>query len=170
MWIRFYRKGQQSRLYFFATVFLVSFCINWVVLQHLMLAKLLKFMFFEEYWFSEYFLIRRELKETSSYFLWIVLSDVWRMVRFSMYILNSWIRLFSAVTWRTDHDEHIVADAFRSKKSLSALLVHEQQASQKWCLSSRHLTACGDYKIDIYENQAACAKRLNVERWHIKCL
>ena len=35
-----------------------------------------------------------------------------------------------AVTWRTVH-EHIVADAFRSKKSSSALLVHEQQARQE---------------------------------------
>ena len=36
----------------------------------------------------------------------------------------------SAVTWRTVH-EHIVADAFRSKKSSSVLLVHEQHAPQK---------------------------------------
>ena len=36
----------------------------------------------------------------------------------------------SAVTRRTVH-EHIVADAFHSKKSSSALLVHAQQASQK---------------------------------------
>ena len=57
----------------------------------------------------------------------------------------------SAVTWRTVH-EHIVADALRSKNSSSALLIHEQQASQKWCLSSRHSTACGDYERTIYEN------------------
>ena len=42
----------------------------------------------------------------------------------------------SAVTRRTVHEhiavhEHIVADAFHSKKSSSALLVHAQQASQK---------------------------------------
>ena len=36
----------------------------------------------------------------------------------------------SAVTWRTAH-EHIVADAFRSKKISSAVLVNEQQASLK---------------------------------------
>ena len=36
----------------------------------------------------------------------------------------------SPVTWRTVH-EHIVEDAFCSKKSSSGLLVHEQQASQK---------------------------------------
>ena len=36
----------------------------------------------------------------------------------------------SAVTWSTVH-EHIVADAFCSKKSSSALLVPEQQVSQK---------------------------------------
>ena len=36
----------------------------------------------------------------------------------------------SAVTWRTGH-EHLVADAFQSKKSLSALFFHEQQAPQK---------------------------------------
>ena len=34
------------------------------------------------------------------------------------------------VTWRTVY-EHKVADTFCSEKSLSALLVHEQQASQK---------------------------------------
>ena len=33
----------------------------------------------------------------------------------------------SAVTWRTVH-KHLVADAFRSKKSSSALFVHDQQA------------------------------------------
>ena len=48
----------------------------------------------------------------------------------------------SAVTWRTIY-EHIVADAFRSKTRSSALLVHEQQASQKRCLRNRHSTACG---------------------------
>ena len=37
---------------------------------------------------------------------------------------------FSAVTWRTVH-QHIVADAFHSKKRSSELLVHEQQASLK---------------------------------------
>ena len=44
----------------------------------------------------------------------------------------------SAMAWRTVH-EHIVADAFHSKKSSWALLVHEEQASQKWkwCFSSR---------------------------------
>ena len=35
-----------------------------------------------------------------------------------------------SVTWRHVH-EHLVADAFRSKKSSLALLVHEQQALQK---------------------------------------
>ena len=39
-----------------------------------------------------------------------------------------------------------------SKKSSSALPVHVQQASQKWCLSSHYSTACGDYKKNIYEN------------------
>ena len=39
----------------------------------------------------------------------------------------------SAVTWRTAN-EHILADTFCSKKSSSALLVHEQKASQKGCL------------------------------------
>ena len=37
--------------------------------------------------------------------------------------------IYIAVTWQTVH-EHIVADAFCSKKSSSALLVHEQQAPQ----------------------------------------
>ena len=36
----------------------------------------------------------------------------------------------SAVAWAAVH-EHIVADAFRSMKSSSALHVHEHQASQK---------------------------------------
>ena len=35
--------------------------------------------------------------------------------------------MISVVTWRIVH-EHIVADAFHSKQSSSALLVHEQQA------------------------------------------
>ena len=60
----------------------------------------------------------------------------------------------SAVKWRTIH-QHIVAEAFRSKKSSSALLLHEQQASQKWSLSRRHLTACSDYKRNIYDTQSA---------------
>ena len=53
-------------------------------------------------------------------------------------------------------------------KSFSVLLIHEQQASQKWCLSSHHSTACGDYKRNIYmRTQAVSAKRLNVDIWHI---
>ena len=72
------------------------------------------------------------------------------------------------MTWQTVC-EHIVADTFHSKKISSAPLVHEQQASQKWYLSSCHLTACHDYKRNM-RTQAVCAKRLNVERWHIKCL
>ena len=48
----------------------------------------------------------------------------------------------SAATWRTVH-EGIVADAFRSEESLSALVVHEQQASQRRCLLNCHSTACG---------------------------
>ena len=31
----------------------------------------------------------------------------------------------------------------------TSLFVHEQQAPQKWCHSSRHSTACGDYTIYI---------------------
>ena len=57
----------------------------------------------------------------------------------------------SAVTWRTVH-EHLVANALRSSNSPSALLIHEQQASQKWCLSSHHSTACGDFERIIHEN------------------
>ena len=57
----------------------------------------------------------------------------------------------SAVTWLTVH-EHIVAVAFCPRKRSSALLVHEQQAPLKWCLSSRHSLACGDCKREIYEN------------------
>ena len=48
----------------------------------------------------------------------------------------------SAVIWRTVH-EHLVADAFCSRKSSSALLVHEQPASLKRCLLNHHSTACG---------------------------
>ena len=51
----------------------------------------------------------------------------------------------STVTWWTVH-KHIVTDMFCSKKSSSNLLVHEQQASQKWCLSSHHSTACDEEK------------------------
>ena len=46
--------------------------------------------------------------------------------------------------------EHIVGDAFCSKKSLSALLVHDPQALQKLCLSSHHPNPSGDYKGYIY--------------------
>ena len=70
----------------------------------------------------------------------------------------------SAVKWRTVH-EHVVADAFSSKKSLSALLVHEQQASLKGCLSSCHSTACGDCNTKIYENTGSECKTF--EYWKI---
>ena len=73
-----------------------------------------------------------------------------------IYIYIYW-KTKSAVAWRTVH-EYIVADAFRSKKSSSALLVQKQQTSQKCCLSSRNSTAFSDYK------------GLNVERCHIKYL
>ena len=66
-----------------------------------------------------------------------------------------------AVTWRRTVHEHIVADASRSKKSSSAILVHEQQASRKWCLLSRHSTPCGGCKRKVYENtRGVCAKLL----------
>ena len=55
------------------------------------------------------------------------------------------------MTWQTDH-EHIVADeadAFRSKKSSSALLVHQRQASQNRYLLNRHSTVCGQIN-EIY--------------------
>ena len=54
--------------------------------------------------------------------------------------------------------EHRVADMFWSKKSSLALLAHEQQQPQKWCLSSRYSTACGDYKRNIYENKSSVCK------------
>ena len=44
----------------------------------------------------------------------------------------------------------LVVDAFLFKNSLSALLVYEQQASQKWYLSSRHLISYDNYKNNIY--------------------
>ena len=37
-------------------------------------------------------------------------------------------------------------------------------------LSICHLTACDDSRGKYMRTQAVCAKRLNVERWHIKCL
>ena len=55
--------------------------------------------------------------------------------------IHTYWNTISAVTWRTAH-EHIVADALHSKKSSSALPVHEQQASQKRCLLNRHSSAC----------------------------
>ena len=51
-----------------------------------------------------------------------------------MYIYIHIYSTMSAVTWRIVH-EHIVTEAFRSKKSSSALLAHEQQTSQKRCHS-----------------------------------
>ena len=56
--------------------------------------------------------------------------------------VKQWNKI-SVVTGRTVH-EHLQADTFFSKKSLSALLVHEQQASQKLCTSSYHSDAFGD--------------------------
>ena len=49
-----------------------------------------------------------------------------------------WWGAVGAVAWRAVH-EHMVAGAFHSKKSLLALLVHEQQASQKRCLLNQLL-------------------------------
>ena len=53
--------------------------------------------------------------------------------------------------WQTVH-EPIVVDTFHSKKSSPVLLVYKLQVSQKWCFSSRHSTACGNYKKNIYGN------------------
>ena len=47
---------------------------------------------------------------------------------------------------------------FCSKKSSSALLVHEQQVPQKWCLSSCHWSPCGEYKWNIYEDTSTVRK------------
>ena len=63
-----------------------------------------------------------------------------------------WWNTIGAVTWQTAY-ENTVADALHSKKSSSALLVHEQQAPQKWCIPSN---AKGKYM----RTQAVCAKRL----------
>ena len=69
------------------------------------------------------------------------------------------------MTWQTVH-EHIVADAFCSKKCSSGLLVHEQEASQKWYLLNHHSTACGE-KNGIYMwTQTEYTKYLITERWH----
>ena len=64
----------------------------------------------------------------------------------------------SAVIWRIV-DGHIVTDVFRSKKSSSALLVHEQKAPLKGCLSSHYSAACGDCKRKIYKNTGSVCKR-----------
>ena len=61
------------------------------------------------------------------------------------------------MTWQSV-DEQTVADAFRSKKSLSSQFVHEQQASQKLCLSGCHSTPYRDYKRNIYENTSSVCK------------
>ena len=81
-----------------------------------------------------------------------------KIIYIYMYIDIKW-NTKSAVTWQTVH-EHIVADAFCSKSSTSALLVHEQQASQKRCLLNRHSTACG-YKNGIYMNTNRMCKAFN---------
>ena len=49
---------------------------------------------------------------------------------FIIYIILYIVEHNSTVTGRTFR-EHIVADAFRPKKSSSALFVHQQQAPQK---------------------------------------
>ena len=62
------------------------------------------------------------------------------------------------MTWPTVH-EHIVADAFRSKKSLSALLLDEIK-HRKVVIQLLVVTA-----REIYlRTQEVCAKHLNVER------
>ena len=73
---------------------------------------------------------------------------LWRKISYFVFI---YICISYLYIWQAIH-EHIVANTFRSKKSSSALLVNEQQASQKWFLSIRHATACGVSKINIYEN------------------
>ena len=79
------------------------------------------------------------------------------------------IPAITAVTWWTVH-EYIVADACRSKKRESAFFVHERQASLKWCVASRHLSACGYCKWNIYmRTQEVWATRLNAETYHSRC-
>ena len=70
----------------------------------------------------------------------------------------------SAVVWRAVW-KHMVADAFHSKRSSSALLAHEQLTPQKGCFSCRHSiachqsTACGDYRKNIYESTSLQCQR-----------
>ena len=63
----------------------------------------------------------------------------------------------SLVTLRTVY-KHIVADAFFSKKNLSALLVYEQQASQKLCFSSHHSNHCRNCKGYMYDHTRSVPK------------
>ena len=72
-------------------------------------------------------------------------------------VVTTDITQISAVTWQIV-DEHIVADTVCSKKCSLVLLVHEQEAPQKLCLSSSHFTACGDYKRNIYKNTSSVWK------------
>ena len=76
---------------------------------------------------------RRKLCKAYSSFIERI--EIVRCISNSIYVYYH-MYIYSAVTWRGTVHEHIVADAFRYKKSLSALLVHEQQASQKWYLST----------------------------------
>ena len=63
----------------------------------------------------------------------------------------------SAVTLGTVH-ELAVAGVFPSKKRSPVLLVPEEQTPLKWCLSSRHSTACKYCKRKINENTGSVCK------------
>ena len=62
------------------------------------------------------------------------------------------------MTWPTVH-EHIVADAFRSKKSLSALLLDE--IKHRKVVIQLLVVTTGEIYL---RTQEVCAKHLNVER------
>ena len=82
-----------------------------------------------------------------SFFLQVLLTTSFSSIFFHLLIILDTVLLFhvtglsnhfetqvSVVTWQTVH-EHIVVDVFCCKKRPSALLVHQQEASRKWCLS-----------------------------------
>ena len=60
--------------------------------------------------------------------------------------------------------KHIVADAFCSKQSLSALLVHEEQASKSVAYQDAIQLLVVTTSEIYMRTQAVCAKSVNVER------
>ena len=54
----------------------------------MLVARLVQFIFIEGCWFNEYSFIRSEMGEVFFYCFRNLLNDIWRIVRFDMYVLD----------------------------------------------------------------------------------